>query len=399
VSGRAALLSLLLLPLAGALTAGCSQSRPSLAGGPYVQQVTSSSVIVAAVTDRPEQLTVRVGAEDEDAPLDREVADPEPVEVHGLKVVDLAPATTYRYVVEDAAGRRLGAATFTTAPAAEATRVTFLVLGDSGGTDEEQGELVDGGEELIEEVRGTSDDENQQAKVCRAMLEGRADLILHTGDVVYPAGAREDYPAGFFEPFAPLIASVPVYPTLGNHDVKTQGGAPFLETFFTPTNGVEPDGRTYSFDWANVHFTCLDVQTTSFAPDSPQVAWLERDLAATDRQWKVVWFHNPAIGASTHGDDEGLKASVVPVLERHGVDLVLTGHDHVYARFFPVGDVTYVTSGGGGKNLYAVNDDPRLAYAESVFHFVRVDVDGRELTLRATDASGRVFDTVVIRKS
>lgn len=397
MSARVTLLAVLALPVAGGLLAGCSERRSSLAGGPYIQHVTSSSVIVAAVTDAPERLSVRFGAAEASA-LDEVVIDPEPVEVHGLRVVGLAPATTYRYAVERADGRVVGGATFTTAPDADATRVTFLVFGDSGGTDEEQGELVDAGEEVVEELRGKTGDENQQDKVCRAMLGTRPDLILHTGDVVYPAGEREDYPAGFFQPFAPLIATVPLYPTLGNHDVKTQGGAPFLETFFTPTNGVEPDGRTYSFDWANVHFTCLDVQTTPYDASSAQLAWLERDLAATDRRWRVVWFHNPAIGASRHGDDQGIKENVVPILERHGVDLCLTGHDHVYARFFPLGDVTYVTTGGGGKSLYEVNDDPRLAYAESVFHFVQVEVDGDELTLSATDATGRVFDTVVIRK-
>ena len=43
-------------------------------------------------------------------------------------------------------------------------------------------------------------------------------------------------------------------------------------------------------------------------------------------------------------------------------------------------------------------DDPRLAYAESVFHFVKVTVDGDALTLEAIDADGRVFDQVTIRK-
>jgi acid phosphatase type 7 len=277
--------------------------------------------------------------------------------------------------------------------------MTFVALGDSGGTDKEHGEIVDAGAELYEDVRGTEGDENQEGKVCQVMLATKPDLCLHTGDVVYPEGARADYPAGFFRPFAALIASVPVYPTLGNHDVKTQGGAPYLETFFTPTNGVEANGRTYSFDWANVHFTCLDVQTTPYERGSPQLAWLEHDLATTDRPWKVVWFHNPPMGASSQGDDAGLQEHVMPVLEKHGVDLCLSGHQHVYARFFPVGNVTYVTTGAGGKNLYAVRDHERLAYAESVFHFVHVEVDGPQLTLRATDATGGVFDTVVIRKS
>jgi hypothetical protein len=62
------------------------------------------------------------------------------------------------------------------------------------------------------------------------------------------------------------------------------------------------------------------------------------------------------------------------------------------------GRVTYVTTGGGGRNLYPVHDDPRLAYAESVFHFLEVTVEGRELRLRAIEAGGAAFDALTSRK-
>ncbi len=397
MSGLRALACAGLLAGAAAWAGGCSQGRERLAAGPYVQHVTSSSAVVAAITDAPERLVLRFGPDEEGAALDGEVREAEAVLVHGLEAAGLSPATSYRYVLEHESGAALGGATFHTAPGPEGDRVTFLALGDSGGTDDDDGPL-DAAEGVIDDVRGTGGDENQQKKVVTAMLGTTPDLVLHTGDVVYPSGAREDYPEGFFRPFAPLISQVPLFPTLGNHDVKTQGGAPYLENFFLPDNGVQPDGRTYSFDWANVHFTCLDVMTTPYDEGSPQLAWLDHDLGATDRTWKVVWFHVPAVSASRSGGSESLQRTVVPLLEKHGVDLCLSGHDHVYARFFPVGPVTYVTTGGGGKSLYAVRDDPGLAYAESVFHFLEVTVEGREMRLRAIDAGGSAFDAVTIRK-
>lgn len=389
-----------LLLIAGATAApGCRQERERLATGPYVQHVTSSSAIVAAITDGPQRLVLRFGLDGDGEPaLTGSVHESAPVQIHGLQAEGLLPARTYRYRLETEDGGAVGGATFRTAPGPEGERVVFLALGDSGGTDDDDGELLEAVDGALDEVRGVTGDEDQQARVVRAMLGTDPDLILHTGDLVYPAGAREDYPEAFFRPFAPLISRVPLYPTLGNHDVKTEGGAPLLETFMVPDNGVQPDGRTYSFDRANVHFTCLDVVTTPYDAGSPQLAWLDRDLESTDRTWKVVWFHVPAVSASRSGGSDSLLSTVGALLEKHGVDLCLSGHDHVYARFFPVGRVTYVTTGGGGKSLYAVHDDARLAYAESVFHFVEVTVDGRELRLRAIDAGGAGFDTLTIRK-
>lgn len=98
--------------------------------------------------------------------------------------------------------------------------------------------------------------------------------------------------------------------------------------------------------------------------------------------------------ATKPGDDYVME--LVPTLQRAGVDLLLCGHDHVYARYFPLGGMTCVTTGGGGKDLYAVRADERLAYGEAVFHFVEVDVTPARLTVRAVDATGRAFDSTII---
>ena len=93
-----------------------------------------------------------------------------------------------------------------------------------------------------------------------------------------------------------------------------------------------------------------------------------------------------------------LQGDLVEVLEELGVDLVLSGHDHHYARFFPRKATTFVVTGGGGKNLYRVKDAENLVYAESVFHFLEVHADATSLVLRALDLSGATFDELTIRK-
>lgn len=382
--------------LALSLAAGCGSSDRPSSSGPYVQSITSQTAIVAAVTAEPATLQVRYAREDE--PLGEPLAEPAPVQAHGLELSGLTADTRYHYQLETTEGQPLGVGRFHTAPGSRAGACTFLALGDSGGTDEEYGEPIDFASDTLDQARGRDDDENQEGDVVAAMLPFPADFVLHTGDVVYPAGAREDYAEGFFQPFGPLIANVPLYPTLGNHDVKTEGGAPLLETFFTPRNG-DAEGRYYSFDWGCVRVICLDTMSSPFDADSQQLRWLAAELAASaDASWRVAFFHVPILSA-TRADTTADVEALVELLEDGGVDLVLNGHDHAYARFLPRRGTTYVVTGGGGKSLYPIQPRPEMDYAESVFHFVRVQAVPGELTLEGIDAEGHVFDAVTLRKA
>ena len=373
--------------------AGCKGKTDSLGGGPYVLDVRPDAAVVGAITDAPQQLTLRWGRVN--GALDGVAIESAPTLVHGLEATGLRPGTQYRYVLDG-----MGESTFTTAPERDVPRVTFCAFGDSGGTKTNRGKLVDGADEVMDEVQGVSGDTDQQGRVASALGSmSRPDFVLHTGDVVYPDGAAENYREGYFTPFASLISTTPVYATLGNHDVKTGNGSPFLERFRPPKNGFDGEGRTYSFDWGPVHVTCLDVMSSDYTEGSPQLKWLEKDLATTDRPWKVAMFHAPAYGASRHGDSETIQQSIVPALTRGKVDLVLSGHDHIYARFFPSSGPTYVVTGGGGQSLYPVNQNDRLAYAESVFHYVEVVAERSSMRLTAIDARGRPFDATTLRKA
>ena len=87
-----------------------------------------------------------------------------------------------------------------------------------------------------------------------------------------------------------------------------------------------------------------------------QLAWLERGLAASRAEWKIVIGHHPihtADGSPT--EEPELIATLRPVLERHGVRLYLNGHIH-NLQHVRVGPVDYVTNGAGSKliHLYPV---------------------------------------------
>ena len=124
--------------------------------------------------------------------------------------------------------------------------------------------------------------------------------------------------------------------------------------------------------------------------------WLDEDLSTTDRPWKIVYMHRPPYSSGEHGSDAGLRAKLAPILEKHGVQLVLSGHDHDYERMVPQNGVQYIVTGGGGRGTRTVGSSSFTAFSEAVIHFVIVEVKLEELIVHAIDATGVEFDSVVV---
>lgn len=322
-----------------------------------------------------------------------------------VRLEDLAPRTTVRYRV--ATGVSDGAVAehdFTTAPLRGAdTPVRVLVFGDSGsGSD-------------------------AQVQLSRLMEPVSPDLILHTGDVAYPVGSEFDLTERHFRVYQNLLAQTPFFPSTGNHDVLTDNGRPYREAFVFPRTTTSPDAprtRYYSFDWGRVHFVALDSTEgdeeesgLNLRAPGHQREWLERDLARAaadlDIDWIVVFMHHPpfssAKGLMGHGSDEELRQSLTPLFDQHGVDLVFSGHDHLYERTHPIRDgsipddgvgTTYVLTGGGGgdQTLRAIVPEWFSAASAVDFHFVTLDVRGTEMLLRVHDLQGDVIDRHRIRR-
>jgi 3',5'-cyclic AMP phosphodiesterase CpdA len=335
--------------------------------GPYVQGVTATSAIICWVSKAPGAGAVRYGKVPD---LGREDMDRRISRRHAVALVDLDPGSTYIYRIEDVDGSSQ-TGSFRTALAGEDSGFSFAVVGDSGS----------GGK--------------GQLAVARLLGRLAPDLILHTGDVVYPAGEERHYDRRFFAPYGKLIKDVPIFPVLGNHDVRRGNGAAFLANFHPPLGSPDSTKRYYSFDWGNAHFVALDSELyhgDKGSSSREQKAFLERDLAATRKRWKVVFLHRSPYGSSRHGGDDLVRYDLEPVFTRHGVDLVFAGHDHVYERTVPTRGVTYVVSGGGGRRLYPAGKGRLTACSKSAHHAVLVRVDGDNLSLEATEPDGTVFD-------
>lgn len=263
---------------------------------------------------------------------------------------------------------------------------------------------------------------NTQANVADAIVAQNPDVVIHVGDLVYPAGATRDYPFAFYEPNAGLIRSVPFMPCLGNHDVASERGRPLLAEFVLPENGppcLEAE-RNYYFDCGEARFVALDTNRdfeggvlseeemkTIVAP------WLREVLLDCDARWKFVYFHHPFYTGSDHFAEGQayVKDAFVDVLEEGGVDLVFAGHNHLYERTWPLREdrivpdgegVVYITTGAGGVNVYPEMVPPPAymrAFNDSEFSFTRVDVKGDLLELKQINEAGRVIDEYTIRKA
>lgn len=392
---------------------------------PYLQQGTPDAMTIAWRTAAATSSVVCVGASPD--ALTRRVEGAAGID-HAVRVDALAPGTTYYYAVSDACPPASpGSATqrFTTSPRT-GTRTPFRmwVAGDSGTGGARQIAVFD--------------------SMLAATRDRAPDLFLHAGDMAYSTGTTSEFDTRFFEIYASLLERTPCWPTLGNHegassDSGTESG-PYYEAYVLPVDGSAgglPSGTEayYAFDYANVHFVVLDSHDSSRVVGGPMLSWLESDLASTDQEWIVaLWHHPPYTDGSHDSDTEGqlidMRENALPILEAAGVDLVLTGHSHIYERSFlvhgaydtpttaaghivdpgdgrvdgdgayrAIGDgALYVVAGHGGAGVSGTGAHPLMYSTELENGSCIVDVAGAALTLRNVRWDGVETDHVTLVK-
>jgi uncharacterized protein (TIGR03437 family) len=172
-----------------------------------------------------------------------------------------------------------------------------------------------------------------------------------------------------------------------------------------PTSDI---GKYYSFDWGDAHFASIDSNLLQSPSTAQMLTWLNNDLASTGKYLKIVFFHHPPYPTGTHLNDPLCALAlqnVIPIMERHGVQLVLNGHEHGYERSWPLAagqkvtsgpSTTYVISGGGGGEQEFVGSRPECAIALAVNNYLRVDVDNNQLTFTATGLGGNVIEQTTL---
>ena len=360
-------LALLLIATAGLAPAF---AEGQLFRGPYLQQATTDSVVVVwrtqgAVTpvvrygSAPGQLTGTVSGDaitlrvssDVNAPEDVPRLYAEPAEdaakrnpaqhdpstapdtwQYEAKVSGLAPSTKYYYAIYNGdrmlAGGDAEHFLVTLPPAGSETDLRIWVVGDSGTGDIDQAMVHDA-------MRAYT------AKTGRYL-----DQYIHVGDMAYGKGTDWEFQHHFFAPYQATLRNTVCWPSMGNHEGATSRGisgfGPYYDAYVVPTAGEAGGAASgteayYSFDIAGVHFICLDSHDLDRKPDGAMAQWLRADLEEADAKWLVAFWHHPPYTKGSHDSDvEGplieMRENFMPILETAGVDLVLTGHSHIYER-------------------------------------------------------------------
>jgi Calcineurin-like phosphoesterase len=219
----------------------------------------------------------------------------------------------------------------------------------------------------------------------------RVDVLVTTGDNVYPDGNPSLYAAQLDAPYAELRQTRPFWLTLGNHDVQAGFGKDELRYVALPE-------LPFTKELPGAQLLFLDANH----PDAQQAAWLNARLSEPGPPLRIVVFHQPAFSCARHGSTAAVDEQWVGLLEGHRVPLVLNGHDHYYERFVSSSDVTYVVTGGGGQGLY-----PRRAVCTGVppskatadrHHFTGVEIRGTTITVTAVADDGMVLDQATITR-
>ena len=373
--------------------------------------------------------------------------------------------TLYNYEVR-MNGKNIASDSFRTRTKKPFTR--FAVMGDFGA--------------------GTS----QQAAIAYRIAEKKPQFVLTTGDNVYDNGLEEEYRKNFFPYYLPqgsepskgasLMNTIPFYMVLGNHDVRIDslnkepgslayfyfndlplnapttslsvpihGDKKLIKTFKKNTKPRFPGMANFSFDYGNVHITCLDANEYANPLDPLLVDWLKQDIGQSKADWKIVAFHQPGFNSSKAHYNEQVMRLLSPLFEKLKVNLVLAGHVHNYQRSVPLlfspqknetGDryiispegkvngtftldktfdgstdttpegIIFIVTGAGGDALYDINlsQKPELwkhepkenwepftqKFISDRNSFTLIETKGRELSLQQIDLTGKVIDQIKI---
>ena len=310
--------------------------EPSLYRSPYLQKSTHEGVTIKWKTDVPTNSKVTYGTSVDD--LSSEIFSPDSTINHEVTISGLQYDTRYYYMVGDASVDFAGGSPdffFTTHPIPGTSKPTRIwVTGDAGTGKDEQRDVRD-------------------SYLNFAGITGKSDLWLMMGDNAYEHGREADYHMGLFTVYQSILRNTVSFPTTGNHDLFAEASAhtetgTYYDIFALPKNGEcggIPSGKEsyYSVDFGNVHLICLESYDLDRGADAAMATWLKNDLENTDADWLIAYWHFAPYTKVDHDSDDPndwsgraieMRENINPILESHGVDLVLSGHSHGYERSY-----------------------------------------------------------------
>ena len=406
----------------------------ALVRGPYLQNGTTNSVIVRWGTDVFSRSQVWYGTNP--AALNETATVATLQTDHSVRLTDLRPNTRYYYAISTTTSNlTVGPEfSFVTVPmAGKHTRI--WAQGDQGTASPQARAVVSAFTNL-----------NQGPS---------ADVWLLLGDNAYGAGAEDEYQRALFDFMPEVLRSTLLWSTMGNHETYSMDGNgyfPYQTIFSPPTQGEgggAPSGSKYyySFDYGNIHFVCLDSEISSRETNGPMATWLREDLSLNDKDWLIAFWHSPPYTRGSHNSDNMfdnggnmsiMRENFLPILEAHGVDLVLNGHSHCYERSFlldghygfspslesgmlkdagtghdsgtgayrkpgtgpaPNEGAVYIVAGSAGQATFGSLDHPAMCVSLLKMGSLILDIDGQRLDGMFLRDNGAIEDRFTLLKS
>lgn len=268
--------------------------------------------------------------------------------------------------------------------------------------------------------------------IFQQIISFSPDLILHMGDIVENGSILTNW-TQFLKVSQELNASAPLMPVLGNHDIENKIGNDFQKPFadFYDLFNLPGDEVNYSFNYGNVHFVALfagyaqaaaEVGLVKYEKNSPEYRWLDNDLlkAGKDKKtdWIVVYMHYPVYSYEWSNISKWREA-ILPLLEKHSVDLCLAGHRHVYERHLQINrgipiqndtlrelrserGTVFITNGTGGGTPQGTGgvELPTMAFTPGtkMYNFAIMTVNNKSIDYEVYDQDGTKIDRFILRK-
>ncbi len=359
------------------MVAGLAQARPESVRLSWTRPDTSTSMTVSWTTDSPANPTIgQFGVASVDENTVHGTTLPAAGELgvtHTVEFTNLAVGTLYRYRVGGEGGWS-DEGTFRTSAPDGCTPFRFVALGDNRPDADWLPQLK--WNPILEEA-----------------VNAGPSFILHTGDIVKEGKTRKQW-ADFLQNSTPYMARVPLMAAIGNHDdgPVDGDGSNYAHVFAYPRNDVTGTEDYYYFTYGDAIFVSLSTQTFrgGTIPFQEQADWLDRVLTANPRKWKFVFLHHPPYTSHARYDllftefefnhppnENNQNPALVPVFDKHHVDMVFAGHNHYYERFRPLRQgpthtdgtpvstydegTVYVITGGAGAMVY---DDFNIPFVD-----------------------------------
>ena len=255
-----------------------------------------------------------------------------------------------------------------------------------------------------------------------AEKQGGFDFMICAGDEVEKAYSEDQYTM-FESP--DLLRSLPVASVIGNHDYY----APNYKYHFnnpnenTPVTFKNPSGNGYYFSYNNALFIVLD--SNILLPSVHERIISAACKAYPDTKWRIVCAHHSPYdaNASKYPLSAAVRYTIAPLLDKYGVDLYLSGHDHYYSRSYIIrhnavtsdvskndvytnpSGVLYVSgNSASGSNYYSVKTDAVDKYCD-VFHqnnvqnYSTVEITASAISVTTFELNTeKIVDSVTMKK-